>query len=72
MNVHDEITAYLKTKRKLLRIEAEQDDLRKKQGFIGELAARQWGTAMQKKNKASKKLLAALDREAQQNELDPS
>lgn len=62
MNVQAEIDAYLKARQKLLQIEAEQDVLREKQGFIGELAARQWGTASQKKNKAVKKLIAAIDK----------
>ena len=68
IGVQDEIDAYIKARQKVLEIGAEQKIRRKKQGFIGELSARQWGNACQKKNKAKTKLIRAIERLADSRE----
>ena len=51
---------YLKARRKVLQIEATLDIIRR-DGAIGELAASQWGNAVQEKNRAEKRLITAID-----------
>jgi len=60
--IQAELDAYVEARQKVLKIGAEQKIRREKQGFIGELPARQWGNACQKKNKAETKLIKAIER----------
>ena len=59
--IQAELDAYVGARQKVLDIKKNYGAMRKKGG---ELAARQWGNAMQKKNKAERKLLAAIERHA--------
>ena len=57
--IQAELDAYVEARQRVLQIEKNYDAMRAKGG---ELAARQWGNACQKQNKAETKLLAAIKR----------